>query len=155
MAAGVIQLKSPVANGSTIIDLSREGKLTQALVIADSIEPLTERKTLHLPLGNLIRTWTIQGYLDVDTYHAKRKALDDAGQDWWLSTQTDQTDTARLIWGEETEGGADYEFDVAIVSIVYTFDPEMGGTATKKFLEFVVELQEAPPPNLLMGRLNV
>lgn len=155
MVAGVIQLKSPVASGSTIIDLSREGTLTQALTISDSVEPLTDRKTLHLPLGNLIRTWTIQGYLDPATYQAKRKELDDAGQDWWLDTQTDPTDTARLIWGEETAGGADYEFDIAIVEIVYNFDPNVGGTETLKILNFVIQLQEAPPPGFNAGRLNV
>ncbi len=148
MTAGVIQLEPP--NAAFIIDLGRDANLTQAITLSDAIEPLPERKTLHIPLGNMVRTWTITAYLDPATYHARRKELDDAAQDWW-----DEGDgSSRLIWGEESEGGADYDFDVAIISVVYSFLSQEGGTDTLKYIEVTIQLQESPPIAFDLGRLN-
>ncbi len=148
MTAGVIKLESP--NAAVEIDLGRDANLTQAITISDSITPLPERQTLHIPLGNMARTWTITAYLAPDTYHARRKELDDAAQDWW----NEGDGSSRLIWGEETEGGADYDFDVAIISVVYSFVSQEGGTDTLKYIEATIELQEAPPIGSDLGRLN-
>ncbi len=148
MTAGVIQLESP--NAAVTIDLGRDATLTQALTISDAVEALPERKTLHIPLGNMVRTWTITAYLDPANYQARRKELDDAAQDWW-----DEGDgSSRLIWGEETSGGADYDFDVAIISVVYSFMSQEGGTATDKYIEATIQLQESPPIAFDLGRLN-
>ncbi len=149
MTAGVIQLESP--NAVVTIDLGRDAQLTQSVVNNHLIEPLPQGLTLFVPeVDEMVRTWTIQGYLDPDNYHLLRKQLDDAAQDWNITGDG----RARLIWGEETEGGADYDFDVAIVSITYSFLAKEGGTETQKYLEFTISLIEAPPTDQRLGNLN-
>ncbi len=144
---GDITLEKPDATAT--IDLSRGAVLTQGLKNLSPISPLPGKNTLYLNTVDLItRAWTITGFLSVANWQQERQDLDEAAQTWHLPPAGDGQ--SRLIWGKEPGDVNDYDFNVAIVNITYRFTTKRPGTATLKYVEFTITLQEVG----VIGALN-
>ncbi|MEE9196953.1 MAG: hypothetical protein V3U45_02305, partial [bacterium] len=66
-----IQLESPDA--LTTLNLGRDATFAQALVIQDTVSALPEESVLFIPLGRIVGTFEVTGYLDPANYQQRRK----------------------------------------------------------------------------------
>ncbi len=135
-----IQLESPDA--LTTLDLGRDATFSQALVVQDTVSPLPEASVLFIPLGRLVGTFEVTGYLDPADYKQKRHDLWEAAKDWNTMPATDGQ--SRLIWGDDVAGGStpEWDFNVAVISVTFAWIADQPGTAAKKYVTFTLSCQE-------------
>ncbi len=135
-----IQLESPDA--LTTLNLGRDAVFSQALNVQDTVSPLPEKSVLFIPLGRLVGTFEVTGYLDPTNYKQRRHDLWEATKDWNTMPATDGE--SRLIWGDDVAGGStpEWDFNVAIVACTFTWTSDQPGTSALKYITFTLSLQE-------------
>ncbi len=144
MAEDII-LEHPQATST--ISLGRDATISQGLTREDPISALPQKNTLYLPeIDQLNEAFTISGYVPPDTYQQFRKDLWLAAKDW----ATAGDGQSRLTWGQDV-GAVDWDFNVAIVTLVFTWTAKEPGTPAKKYLTFELVLQEVGD----IGSLNL
>ncbi len=143
-----IQLESPDA--LTTLNLGRDATFTQALVVQDTISALPEESVLFIPLGRLVGTFEVTGYLDPTNYQQRRKDLWLAAKDWNTMPATDGQ--SRLIWGDDVAGGStpEWDFNVAVISVTFAWLADQPGTSALKYVTFTLSCQEVG----IIGSLN-